>query len=425
MRSKDAVKVEIDTYGCSMNKAASEAMSGLLAGKGFILGPDGDVLVLNTCTVKTPTERKIVKRLHSLEKEGRQIVVVGCLPAAWPEMAEEFPDYSFLGTNVLDLEHAVREASAGRRFVKIENRGGCLADVPKIRENRFVGIVPVSVGCLGDCSYCIVKHARGRLNSFPEEKIIGEVRNAVNDGVLEIWLTSQDTGAYGLDKGMRLPDLLNKVSAIDGGHMIRVGMMNPDHVLLFLDELINAYKSERVYKFLHVPVQSGDDHVLASMNRRYKVEDYKKIVSEFRKEIPDITLSTDIIAGYPTEDENAFQRSLDLVKEVKPDVVNVSRFWPRPHTKAEGITPLAGRTTNDRSRRLVSLFRELSLEKNKAWIGWKGPVHVTEKVRDRCFSARNYAYKPVVIDSVEDLLGKTVDAEITDANHFVLKAKAA
>jgi len=422
MQRKDEGKVEIETYGCSMNKAASEAIAGLLAKKGFSIGPEGDVLVVNTCTVKTPTERKIVKRLHALEKEGRKVVVVGCLPAAWPEIADEFPGYSFLGTNILDVEYAIEALTGGGRLVKIENRGECLSDLPKIRENPYVGIVPISVGCLGDCAYCIVKNARGRLVSFPEEKILEDVKNAVGEGVLEVWLTSQDAGAYGMDAGKNLPHLLKKVSRIEGDYMIRVGMMNPNHVLMFLDDIIDAYKSERVYKFLHVPVQSGDDEVLASMNRCYTVDDFRRIVSEFREEMEDITISTDIIAGYPTEDEAAFQRSLDLVEEIRPDVVNVSRFWPRPHTSAEGLKPLAGRITNDRSRRLVALFREISLEKNRSWIGWRGNVYVTEEVRDRCFSARNYAYKPVVIDSEKDLLGKVLKVKIVNADQYVLKA---
>ena len=409
------MKIKIETYGCALNKADSEVMAGLLIEGGFELGDDGEVLILNTCTVKTPTERKLIKRLNELENSGKKIIVSGCLPAADPHVVEKFPKYSFLGTNVSDVVEAVKNTLRGNRFVKI-GRNDCRL-TPKRRGNPLIEVTPISQGCLGNCTYCIVKKARGELRSYPEDLIIENVKNAVQEGVKEVWLTSQDTGAYGLDSGSNLPHLLQEVSRIPGRFMIRVGMMNPNHTLKFLDELIKAYGNEKIYKFLHIPVQSGDNKVLRDMNRQYTIEDFKEIVGEFRRNIPQVTISTDMIAGFPTEDEEQFQNSLNLINEIKPEILNVSRFWSRPQTKAEEMKQLHGRITKERSRKLFSVFRDTALEKNKSWIGWRGKALVSERGKTGGFCARNFAYKPIILKE-ENILGEFVDVKITDATYY-------
>jgi len=415
-------KVQIETYGCAMNRADSEVMAGFLAENGFEICEDGEILIINTCTVKTPTERKIIKRLRELENSDKRVIVTGCLPAADPKIAERFPRFSFLGTNVSDIVKAVKNTLNGRRFIKIDE-DNCRLDFPRIRSNPFIEIIPISQGCLGNCAYCIVKKARGKLRSCPEDLILEDVENAIRDGVKEIWLTSQDTGAYGLDTGKNLPELLQKIFGIRGRFMLRVGMMTPNHAMKFLDELIRAYKNEKIYRFLHIPVQSGDNNVLGDMNRRYRIEDFKRIVKEFRKNIPQITISTDIIAGFPTEDEYAFQNSLNLIKEIKPEILNISRFWRRPGTGAEKMKPLHGRITKERSRRLFGIFKDIALEKNNKWVGWKGKALVSEKGKTGGFCARNFAYKPIILKSEKNLLGKFVNVIITEATYYDLRGE--
>jgi MiaB-like tRNA modifying enzyme len=416
------LRVRIETYGCSMNKAASEVAAGLLSERGYEISGDDvfDAIVVNTCTVKTPTETKIIKRLESLSKENKPVVVAGCLPGTCPGLTERFPSFSFVGTNILDLPDALEGAVKGRRLVKIES-AGCEPGHHRKRDNPVIGVIPISQGCLGRCSYCLVKKARGDLKSFNSEDIVKDVKCALSEGVREIWLTSQDCGCYGMDKGTNLPELLRSVSALEGEYMIRAGMMNPNHVLSFLDELIEAYKDPKVYKFLHIPVQSGDDTVLKDMNRFYTVKDFKKIVEEFRKEIPQITISTDVIAGFPTEDDSAFQRSIDLLKEIKPDVLNISRFWVRPGTEAAKMKQLHGRVTNQRSRRVAEEFNAIALTNNRSWIGWVGRVLVSEKGKRGDFCARNYAYKPVILKDKRDIMGRFLNVRIIDATRNDLR----
>lgn len=412
--------ISIITYGCAMNQSDSERIAGILKGNSFDLSDDGEILIVNTCSVKTPTEKKIIKRLKELEISERKVIVSGCLPAANPDIADKFKNFSFIGNNIIDIVDAVKNISEGKRFIKLSGLKNKFC-IPRIRQNPVVEIVPVAEGCRGSCSYCQTRLARGRLHSYPEDKIVGQIQNAVSSGVKEIWITAQDTGAYGIDTGENLPDLLERICEIPYDFKVRVGMMNPNHVLNFPDELISVYKNEKIYKFLHIPVQSGDNKILKDMNRKYTVDEFRKIVKEFRKNM-DITISTDVIAGFPTETEEAFENTLNLIKEIKPDVLNISRFWSRPGTSAEKLKQHHGRVTKSRSRKMDDLFRVIGLERNREWIGWKGRAMVSEKTENG-FCARNFAYKPIVINSKENLPGRSIDVKITDATYYDLRGE--
>lgn len=415
-------KAEIITYGCAMNQADSEMMAGLLGKQGIKVGEKGEVVIVNTCTVKAPTERKVLKKLEELEKEGKKVIVTGCLPLVTPEVAEKFEKFSFLGTNVCDIVEAVKKIEKGERFVKISRKKENL--LPKVRKNPFIEIIPIAQGCISKCAYCCVKLARGKLNSVPQEKIVSQVKSALSEGVKEMWLTAQDTGCYGLDRGEDLPSLLREVSQIPGNFKVRVGMMNPNHALRFLPELISAYKGEKLYKFLHLPVQSGNDEVLEKMNRKYEVEALKKIVEEFRKEIPKITLSTDVILGFPGETKKQFQDSLDLIQEIKPDVLNISRYWDRPRTKAKEMNGFPSRITKDRSREMNKIFQKIGKEQNeKKWLGWEGKVLVSQKGKPGSYKGRNFAYRPVVIKSEKNLLGKWFKLKIEKVTYYDLRGE--
>jgi len=420
-------RVSIETYGCAMNKADSEYMAGLLMESGFDLcstSDNPDIIIVNTCTVKTPTERKILKRLGVLDEERRKVVVTGCMPSAQPNISNVFKRFSFIGTNIEDIVEAVEKTDNGKRFVRISN-GVRRIGLPKIRENRLIEIIPIASGCIGKCSYCIVKKARGSLKSYPMKDILESVKEAVSDGVREIWLTAQDTGAYGMDiknkKG--LPKLIKEICRIDGEFMIRVGMMGPNHAIKMLDDLIGIYKNEKIYKFLHIPVQSGDDKVLKDMNRQYRIKDFIEVVSRFREEIPKITISTDVIVGFPTEDEKAFMNTVNMIKEIKPEVLNISRFWLRPGTGAEEMRQLPTRITKDRSRIVNKIFIEYAKEKNREWIGWEGKALISEIGKDNSFIGRNFAYKPIIIKTNKNVFGRFVNVKVDDATFYDLRGR--
>ncbi|MFC1769139.1 radical SAM protein, partial [Nanoarchaeota archaeon] len=193
----------------------------------------------------------------------------------------------------------------------------------------------------------------------------------------------------------------------------RVGMMNPQYLLPILDDYISIFKNPKVYKFLHIPVQSGSDEVLKKMSREYSVRDFKEIVKKFREEIPDITISTDIICGFPEE---------ELVEDIEFDVLNISKFAPRANTKAARMKQLSGEVIKERSRRMTELYLKYAEKRNSNWIGWEGDIVIDEVGKDNTMVGRNYAYKEVVLKSKHSL-GEKVKVKIKKATPFYLGAE--
>jgi MiaB-like tRNA modifying enzyme len=297
--------------------------------------------------------------------------------------------------------------------------------LPKIPTNKVVGIIPINYGCLGSCSYCCVLFARGHLRSYQIDEVVERVKRDLTSGVKEIWFTSQDTACYGKDIGVSLADLLMEACKVEGEFFVRVGMMTPNYTLEILDDLIQAYKNEKVFKFLHLPVQSGDYEILRRMNRFYSVEDFRTIIRSFRKEISEITIATDVICGFPGESQEAFERTVQLIEEVQPDVVNVSKFFPRPNTPARKMKSFVHpREVKKRSKRLAELSKKISFEKNKGWMNWEGKLLIDEEgTKSSSWIGRNFAYKPMVIKTDESLLGKILDVHVVDVFPTYLKAE--
>ncbi len=414
-------KVYFETYGCSASFSNSEIMQGILKSKGYeIVGDinDADVVVINTCIVKSPTEVKMWRRLKEFAALKKKVVVAGCMSEVYSNKIKElYPNYGIIGPRSLDkIEEVVKSVVDETPKIFIGKKNFVKVGLPRIRKNRIVDIVQISDGCLGNCSYCSVKFAKGRLFSYSIESIIKDIKLSLKEGCKEIWITSQDNSAYGVDfsqsRKSKLPQLLRKIGEIKGDFFVRVGMMNPEHIIPVVDELVDSFDSDKIFKFVHIPVQSGNNRVLSIMKRRYSVDDFKEIVKAFKKKFPKITVSTDIICGFPTETEEEFNDTLNLVKEVRPAVLNISRYWSRPLTEASKLKQVPGGEIKKRSKALTDLFDKISLEENEKWVGWKGKVIVDEI--GRVVIGRNFAYKPIILKSGE--LGRVVDVEIKKAS---------
>lgn len=424
------VKVIVRSFGCSSNVADGEVMAGCLREAGFDLVwkvEEADVVIFNTCGVKTPTEDKIIHLLKEVPADKR-LVVAGCLPLInFPRLDREVRFDAVIGPAFGErIVNVVRRVLDGEKLVVLD--GGLCSkprlDLPRIRVNPMIGIVPVAYGCVGECGYCCVRFARGRLRSFEVDEIVNHVRKGLGEGVREFWFTGQDVACFGLDKSVNLVDLLEEVCSIEGvgQFWIRLGMMTPNLLMSFLEELREFLSEQkgmgRIFEFLHVPVQSGDDEILGLMNRRYSVKDFKRIVTVFRRALPKVTVATDVIVGFPGEDEEAFQNTIEVIKEIKPDIVNLSKFFVRPTTAAEKMEQKIGvGELKRRSEVLAALIRQISLEKNKAWVGWSGRVLIDEKGKKLgSWIGRNFAYKPVVMNcGKEGLLGRVLDVRVVDA----------
>lgn len=297
--------IYIKTFGCSHNQSDSEYMAGQLSAFGYSLSdnPDlADLWLINTCTVKSPSQSAMDTIISKGKSSNKPLVVAGCVPQGSRDL-KELEGISVVGVQQIDRVVEVVEETLKGHEVRLFTRKKLPAlDLPKVRKNKFVEILPINVGCLGACTYCKTKHARGHLGSYTVDSLVGRVKSVIHDGVKEIWLSSEDTGAYGRDIGVNLPTLLKALVAelpADASTMLRIGMTNPPYILEHLKEIAEILRHPCVYSFLHVPVQSGSDTILSAMNREYTVSEFRTVVDTLTELVPEMEIATDIICGFP------------------------------------------------------------------------------------------------------------------------------
>ena len=419
-------KFHIQTTGCSANQADSEQMAGLLKEAKFTpvdTIEDADVVIFNTCTVKTPSENSFFTQLEEFKKEHpyKIIIISGCIPQA---DRQKLKYYSLVGTKQIHkIVSAVEEALHDNVLQLLNNDEMPPLNLPRVRKNPIVEIMPINRGCLGACTFCKTKKARGNLVSYPLEEIVAATKKAIAEGVKEIWLTSQDTYCYGFDIGTNLPALLEQLVQIPGDFKIRIGMGNPDHLSKIETRLLEVYRHPKIFKFLHLPLQAGHDKTLKAMRRLYTVQEFISTVERFKKEIPEINLMTDIIVGYPTETEDHYWGTLQAVRRTAPDSINISRFWSRPGTPAADLTELPGEVVKHRSRVLTDIFHNISKLQNERWVGWQGEIIIDEKGKElRQWIGRNDSYKQIIVEG-DFKLGDKLKVEIVKAEMFDLRGK--
>lgn len=394
--------IYVKSYGCSANTADAEIAKGALLEDGYILvdtPEEADLNIILTCVVKTPTEQKVSRELKELEASGKPLIVAGCMPKSMnSQVLELVPTASLVGPDDIErMPEAVNNTLNGNKVVFIDGDPTDRTCLPRVRSNSLVHIAPISTGCLGNCSYCIVKFARGRLYSFPVESIVSDIRQAINDGCKEIWVTAEDTSTYD-DNGVKLPELLDRITSIEGDFRVRVGMTTPNSLDEVMSGLLESLRNEKMYHFIHIPIQAGNDDILKGMRRKYTVQQFKDVVEKLRAVYPEIGLSTDIICGFPGETEEQFQDSLGLITWLRPDVLNINRFWERPGTDAAKMPGrLHGRDTKERSRRMTLLWKELAVDVGEKWLDWEGEILLTEEGKNDTKVGRNYVYKSIAV----------------------------
>jgi MiaB-like tRNA modifying enzyme len=409
------MRVYIKTFGCSANKIEEEIIRRKLISSGFYITDsinDADVIIVNTCTVRTETDLKIMKYLSSINKINKKIIVTGCMASAQPALiAKNFPSCSIISP-ISKIDEAIKNN------IKI-----CLDKEKPIDSFPYINGIKASIliarGCLGNCSYCIVRIAKGTLKSIPYDIIKNNLLEALNYGAKEIRISAQDTGVYGYDIGVNLAFLLNKLIEIPKDFIMRIGMFKPSSVLPFLNQLLDSYSSEKIYKFIHIPVQSGSNKILEKMNRGYNIETFKKVLNAFRERFPNITLYTDIIVGFPGEEEYEFNETYKLLMEIKPDKTHISRFTPRPHTLAAAMPQVPEYIKKKRSKELSRITKEIQLENNSKWIGKIVEALVIERNNNRIL-ARTKEYKNIILPNCNISLGEKIEVMIDDATPFCL-----
>ncbi len=417
------------TQGCSSNLRESEIMMGLLENSGYNIINDennSDVNVVNICTVKGDTTAlREVRRLKKQFPE-KKLIIAGCITESIvPKVKNIDESISFVNThNFGRISTVVENSVNGTVLELLDKKYELKVNLPSVRKNPIVGIVPILNGCNYFCTFCSTKLVKGRLFSYPMDAIRQDVKEHLKSGCKEIWITSNDTGAYMVEQGgkQKLVELLEQILSVPIDFKLRLGMMNPGNTIMILNDLIQIYKHPKMFKFLHIPLQSGNNEILKLMNRKYTVEDFVNVAEAFRREIPEITISTDIIAGFPFETEQQFEDSLNIIKEIKPDVLNLSRYAAREGTIAAKMKQLSTNTLKQRSRIMTNKFREIALENNKKWLNWRGKILIDEKGTNDSWIGRNYCYKPVVVKG-DFRLGDEIEVKITDITSFDLRGE--
>lgn len=394
-------KVCIQTFGCTYNEGDSVRLRDILLSSGgiFVQDPaDADIIILNSCIVIGKTERKMIRLLREYEVLGKEIWVTGCLPAARGEILHEFPAVRVI------LPEEVHAASP------------CVS----VRESGPVTVIQVGSGCLGHCSYCITRLARGRIRSIPEEEIVSRIRDAVNRGAVEIRLTGQDLSAYGWDQGRPgLPGLLRQISLIDGDFKVRLGMMNPVTLSPSVREIAEILRDDHFFSFVHLPVQSGSDNVLARMERGYTVSEYLGLIGILRTSVPGITVSTDLIAGFQGETEGEFRDTCLLLNQLRPEGLNVTRYSYRPGSTVSRDGELPDRIRKDRSRELIRIGYQILKEQKQLMVGRTVPVLITERLKAGSVMARTDTYLGVVIPEDIPVGGKVLVRVTGERVHYL------
>lgn len=433
--TKSKPKVWIEAYGCSASMADSEMIGGILKEAGYEIATKRSESALNlivTCSVKDTTEHKMMSRIRTMVKSGKPLVVAGCLPKADKAKIESASSSaSLIGPNSIDkAPDAVRSALSGDRLVALKDSQLDKVNIPRVRLNPVISIVEIANGCMSECTFCQTKIAKGWLRSYRIGDIVRQIKSDIKSGCKEVWLSSTDNGCYGRDIDSNLVDLLQACCSIEGNFKIRVGMMNPMYLPAILDRMVRLFcENDKLFKFLHIPVQSGSNRVLRKMKRGHTSKTFIDIVQAFRDRIPEMTISTDIIVGFPSETEDDFKQTIDLLERSEPDTVNISRYAARPKTEASGWKEMkvSSQVSKERSKYLHTLTRRIAKKRNSLWREWQGEIVIDET--GKVMQGRNYAYKPVVISSstanIADrqiLLGDMVNVKIFDFSNFSLKA---
>ena len=396
-----------------------------------------DFVVFNTCLVRENAELKVYGQLGSLKPLKKDnpnmiIAVCGCMMQtgeARDVIIDKYKhvDIIFGTNNISTLTNLInRHLTTGKTVVDIEDRDLIDNQLDMIRTHPFIGYVNIMTGCNNYCTYCIVPYARGRENSRSPESIISEVKKLAKDGYKEITLLGQNVNSYGknLEDPITFPNLLRLINKIDGIERIRFLTSHPKDLS---DDLIEAMaECDKVCNNLHLPFQSGSDKILGEMNRKYTQKEYLELVEKLKKRIPNITLSTDIIIGFPGETEEDFEETLNVVKKVRYDQGFTFIYSKRDGTKAANMkNQISREISQKRFDRLLEEMYSIFFENNEKFIGTIQEVLVEgpSKNNEDILTGRTGEYKLVHFKGNEKLIGKLVNVEILEHNSFSLTGK--
>jgi len=424
------VKVYIETLGCALNKGDSILFANLLRKSGFELVnnySEADIVIINTCIVRKESEEKSAKAVRKYASLGKKVIVAGCMAGALPAHVLRVSNNVVLvpPDSITAIVDAIKATPGSivksNKYMKFELIDEVIIDGP-------IATIPIAEGCLDDCSFCIVKLARPHLKSMKPEKVVSIIRALVKRGIREVELTAQDLAVYGYDIAGKylLPDLLEEILSIEGDYRIRLGQLNPRHLYNYIDRIVDLLRDPRLYKHLHIPLQSANNKVLEAMNRQHTVDIFKEILKKVKGKIEGVQIATDIIVGHPGEGEEEFLETVKFLLNESIDRVHVARYSPRPLTKAASLPQISDDIKKVRSTIIEEVYELIGLNSHLDYLGAKAHVIITEAgLHEGTCVGRLYNYKPVVIRCHKpgDYLGREAIVRILDATYYDLRGE--
>lgn len=422
---KDIKLYSILTFGCQMNVRDSETIKGILESLGYNETEDtdeADIILFNTCSVRENPERKVYGRIQNFKPDTDKIIgICGCMVqqgAEFEYIKNNLPQVRMVfGThNIHELPEILERVIAGERVLDVwEDKKDVIEGLPAKRDKGVKAFVNISYGCNNFCTYCIVPYTRGREKSREQSYIIEEIKELALSGYKEVTLLGQNVNSYGKDLGTDFASLLRAVHEVDGIERIRFMTSHPKDLS---DDLIEAMAElPKVCEHLHLPLQAGSDRILKLMNRHYTAGHYLELVEKLRKAIPDISLTTDLIVGFPQETEEDFQATLDLVKQVRFDSAFTFIYSPRKGTPAaKMIEQIDEDAKKERIYRLIEVQNRISSELNKELIGKSVEVLVEgpSKTDPHKWTGKTRTNKTINFVGPKNLVGQTVLVTVTD-----------
>ena len=432
-------KLYIETLGCQMNKSDSERISGILSHFGYIetdIEKDADLLIINTCSIRQLSADKAYSRIGVWGKRKKtnpelKIAVCGCVAQQDREKIRQrapYVDLVFGTHNIYELPALIKKIEKDEKVCKITNNPIVCGqnDFKIIRKNSVNAWIPIIEGCSNFCTYCVVPFTRGRERSRRPEEIIKEAQNTIKEGFKEITLLGQNVDSYGKDfkgENITLANLLRSLNKLEGDFRIRFVTSYPSDIT---DDLIDAVEEcDKVCKYFHIPMQSGNSHILEEMNRHYTRQQYYEIVAKIRNRFPDAAVTSDFIAGFPGETEDEFQDTLNAIDELELDYSNTAAYSPRAFTKAGKMADkfISEKVKYERLERLNEKNREVCLKSNEKFIGKNLKVLIeskTEKDGKIILNSRADNNKIVHFENSSKQVGDFANVKIIKAQTWCL-----
>lgn len=429
----------VHSYGCQQNVSDGEKLLGQLSLMGCGVTDDmtaADIIILNTCAVRENAELKVYGNIGELKRLKEQkpdmIIAVGGCMGQEPKTAEKIKksyrhvDIVFGTFAAKELPRLIYEALTQRRLIvdTAERNTECFEDIPAVRNEKYKAGVSIMYGCNNFCSYCIVPYVRGRERSREPEKIIEEIKRLADSGCKEIMLLGQNVNSYGrgLDEKIDFPELLRRIDSIDGDFRVRFMSPHPkDATNEFFDAIA---ESKKICRSVHLPLQSGSDRILKEMNRRYTVQKYMDMVSYARKVMPELSISTDIIVGFPNETYEDFLQTLDVVKAVKYDNIFSFIYSKRTGTKAADIIDHTSEEDKGKwFRELLAVQREISEEHYKRFMGAEFDVLFDGTYKEEFISGKSGEFIITLVKGSSDLIGTMRKVRVTKTHNWAVEGE--